>query len=77
MDRPGSSYPTAVANANAEALCPDGSDDDVGIRTQRSLGTTAASRCGRARANSGLTTMLLITEDRPMLTTPSNAARLA
>jgi hypothetical protein len=64
---PGSSYPTAVAKANAEALWPEGNDDDLGIRTQRSAAALAASRLGRRCANSGLITMLLTAEETPTL----------
>jgi hypothetical protein len=66
-----------VAKAKAEALCPEGSDGDAGIRTQRSLDTVAGSRSGRLRANSGFTTTLLTAEDTPTLTTPRSAARRA
>jgi hypothetical protein len=66
-----------VAKANAEALCPDGSDGDIGIRTQRSLGTLAMSRSGRLRAKSGFTTTLLTAEDSPTLARPRSAARRA
>ena len=72
---PGSTDPTAVAKANAEALCPEGMDCDVGIRTQRCVGMTVAGRSGRRRAHSGFTTRLLTAEENPTLTTPSSAAR--
>jgi hypothetical protein len=48
-----------VAKAKAEALCPEGMNCDVGIRTQRRIGMTVASRSGRRRAHNGFTTRLL------------------
>jgi hypothetical protein len=74
-ERAGSAYPTAVAKANAEALCPEGRDCDVGIRTQRCIVTTVAGRSGRRRAHNGFTTRLLTAEESPTLTKPSRAAR--
>jgi hypothetical protein len=64
-----------VAKANAEALCPEGMDCDVGIRTKRRMGTSVVGRFGRRRAHSGFTTRLLIADANPTLTMPSVAAR--
>jgi hypothetical protein len=38
-DSGGRTEPTAVANANAQALCPEWNDSDMGMRTQRASGT--------------------------------------
>ena len=57
-ERAGTAYPTALAKANADALCPEGMDCDVGIRTQRGVGMTVA-----ARDHNGFTTRLLTAEE--------------
>ncbi len=66
----GNRYPTPVANANAEAECPDGNDSEVGIPTCRSSGTRAPSRSGRSLRPSRLapwltTALLTATQARP------------
>src|SRR5258708_24049761 len=65
----------AVAKANAEAECPDGNDDDVGILTCRAPGTPAPDRSGLRRPESDLTPRFTIADVTPMATTPRVAER--
>ena len=51
-----STWPAPVANANALAAWPEGSEREVGIRTCRASGTRSATRSGRRRRASGLAT---------------------
>ena len=67
---------TAVANANAEAECPDGNDDDVGILTCRAPGTPAPERSGLPRPDSVLTPRFTRADVKAIARTPRLAERL-
>jgi len=71
----GSSSPTAVAKAKAEAECPEGNDVEPGILTVRPAGRFTPARSGRSRRSSPLPTGLAVAEASPMLATPTRAAR--
>jgi hypothetical protein len=71
----GSSSPTAVAKAKAEAEWPEGNDVEPGILTARPAGTLTPARSGRSRRSNPLPTRLAVAEASPMLATPSRAAR--
>ncbi len=73
--RGGRTTPTAVANATADAVCPDGNEADVGIRTCRSTVTRAASRSGRARRTRRLPSRLAEADATAIAPTPTSAAR--
>src|SRR5262245_44060525 len=69
----GYSMVTADANAAADAECPDGNDDGVGLRDiRRSTGSSSAA--GRRRGNSRLPTKLAAKLAKPMATTPRSPA---
>jgi len=66
--RTGASSVTAVANAAAEAECPDGNDADVGgCRRRRTSGMLA---CGRSLEFRPLPTMLAVALATAMLPSP-------
>jgi hypothetical protein len=62
----GSSSPTAVAKAKAEAEWPEGNDVEPGILTLRPVGTLTPARSGRARLSSPLPTRLAVAEASPI-----------
>src|SRR5215469_8527172 len=65
----------AVANANADAECPDGNDDDVGILTCRTPGTPTPDRSGLCRPDSDLMPRFTRADVTPMARTPRVAER--
>ena len=68
-------WPTPVANANAAAEWPEGNDVEIGIGTCRAIGTSWATRSGRRRLPSGLTTRFTNVAVTPTDASPSAAAR--
>jgi hypothetical protein len=66
---------TPVANAEADAECPDGNDVERGIATWRATGNWWVSRSGRRRPPSGFRTTFTIADVTPTDTTPLTAAR--
>jgi hypothetical protein len=70
----GLSMATAVANAAAEAACPEGNDDEVGGKSsERYAGSSSAA--GRRRGTSGLNTPLASRLAPAMASTPRSAPR--
>ena len=69
----GLSSPTAVANAAAEAACPDGNDDDVG-GSGRVWYAGSSEAAGRRRGSKGLHRAFAVALASAMASTPRPAA---
>jgi hypothetical protein len=67
----GSTSLTPLANANAAAVWPDGSEVDLGIRTRLMRGTEWSARSGRRRCPSGLIARLTTAAVTPTDARPS------